>query len=113
MLVEKVYALCDTSNGVDIKSCFSPAQKFNNLGDVVNSLSSNVIIIAGVIFFALILIAGFGVITAAGSEDAKALEKNKSFLTYAIIGFVIIFSAFWIVQIINFVTGGSLGGLFK
>lgn len=91
---------------------FAPAEKFDNLGDLVSTLSQNFVLVAGVIFLILILIAGFGVIQAAGSQDAQAMEKNKNFLTYAVIGFVIIFAAFWIVQIINAVTGGSLGDLF-
>ncbi len=101
------------ANGVDIGNCFAPALKFNNLAEVVNVFSKNIVLIAGIIFFILILIAGFGVISAAGSEDAKGMEKNKNFLTYAIIGFGIIFGAYWIVQIINAVTNGALGSIFN
>lgn len=115
MLVQKVLAAnnCIGPDGVNIPSCFPPAQKFNNLGQVVNVFSQNIILIAGIIFVILIMVAGFGVIMGAGSQDAQKLEKNKAFLTYAVIGFVIIFGAYWIVQIINAVTGGALGGIFK
>ena len=107
MLVKPAFAQ------IVIKDKFAPAEKFDNLGDLVSTLSQNFILVAGVIFLILILVAGFGLITSAGSQDAQGMEKNKNFLTYAVVGFVIIFSAFWMVQIINFVTGGSLGDIFK
>ncbi|MBI4066974.1 hypothetical protein HY407_01220 [Candidatus Gottesmanbacteria bacterium] len=104
---------CPTGVEVCIADFFAPARKFGNLGEMVSILSKNIVLVAGVIFFILILIAGFGVISAAGSEDAQKMEKNKGYLTYAVIGFVIIFGAYWVLQIINAVTGGALGDIFQ
>lgn len=78
------------------------------LASVVSTFLPRVLIFAGVIFFVLVILAGFGMITKAGSGDAHASEQAKAFLTYAVIGLVIIFAAYWIVQIISYVTGGSL-----
>ena len=96
---------------VDISKVYPPAQTtdFQTLGGVGSSFLPKILIIAGVIFFFLTVIAGIGVIAGAGSSDAQAQEKAKSFLTYAAIGMVIIFASYWIVQIISFVTFNSLG----
>ena len=41
----------------------------------------------------------------AGSADKEGMEKGKNALTAAIAGFIIIFAAYWIVQIVQFVAG--------
>lgn len=100
---------------VKIEDFYPPAKngQFQTLGGFISSFLPKVLIFAGVIFFFLIVIAGLGVITRAGSEDAHGQEQAKSFLTNALIGFVIIFASYWIVQIISFVTFNSLGNLIK
>lgn len=102
----------ETGGGIPIATYYPPAQQFQNFGQVLGLFSQNILVVAGVIFFVLIIVAGFMLVSNAGSQDAQAMQKWKGLLTNAVIGFVIIFSAFWIVQIINFVTGGSLGDLF-
>lgn len=119
MLAEKVFAAttpvptCGVgSNGVDIGNCMPGATKFTNLGALVGKISQNFIILAGIIFLIIIIVAGFGLIAGAGSQDAKQMERGKNLLTYAVIGFVIIFGAYWIIQIINIITNGALSGIF-
>ncbi|MBS3075968.1 hypothetical protein J4429_05955 [Candidatus Pacearchaeota archaeon] len=51
------------------------------------------------------LIFGFGIIKSAGSGDAQSLEKGSKALTFAILGFVLIFSSFFIIQLIETITG--------
>lgn len=84
---------------------------FASLSDIVTSLLPKILIIGGVVAFILVIIAGVGVISAAGSGDSHGTENRKNFLVYAIIGLVIMFGAYWILQIINFITGGSLKGI--
>lgn len=81
---------------------------FCTLSQVVSSLLPKIILIGGVIFFILVVITGVGLIATAGSGDAQGLESRKQFLTYAIIGFMIMFGAYWILQIINFITNGAI-----
>src|SRR3989344_5458873 len=83
---------------------------FSSLSDLVSSLLPKVLIFGGIIFFAIIVITGFGIVTKAGSADAQAMESRKNILTYALIGFIIMFGSYWILQIVNFITGGALGG---
>ena len=98
---------------VDIFDKFPLAQNFQSLGQLISGFLPNILVVAGIIFFILVVLAGFAVITSAGSSDPQSQEKAKNFLTYAVIGLVIIFSSYWILQLINFFTYGSLGGLVK
>lgn len=97
---------------VIIKDKWPLAKNFESLGDIVTWLVPKVLIVAGMIFFVMIVVAGFGMLTAAGSQDAAAKAKGSQFLTQAVIGLIIVFAAFWIMQLINYVTGGALGGVF-
>lgn len=83
---------------------------FASLGDLVSSFLPKVLIVGGIIFFVTIIIAGFGVLSGAGSGDAQGAESRKQILTYAVIGFIIMFGAYWILQLVNFITNGALGG---
>ena len=87
--------------------------EFQSLGGMVSYLLPKALIAGGVIFFILIVIAGVGMIAGAGSEDAQAKEKAKNFLTYAVLGLIIMFAAYWILQIINYLTQNALGDVFK
>lgn len=96
---------------VDIGDKFPLAQNFQSLGQLVSSFLPNILLLSSIIFFILVIIAGLGVVISAGSSDPHTQEKAKSFLTYAVIGLVIIFSSYWILQLINLLTFGSLKGL--
>lgn len=87
------------------------ATKFRSLSDVISKPLPLFLLVAGIIFFFLFIFAGFSFLTSAGSDDAQAKEKWKQILTYGAIGLIIIFGAFWILQIVNFITGGILDKL--
>lgn len=75
-------------------------------GVIITVLIPNVLMIAGIIFFVWIMIAGWGIL-ASGGKEANAQEKAKAqaSLTYAVIGFLIVVTSFFILQIIERVTG--------
>jgi hypothetical protein len=84
----------------------------NKLGDtyattapLVNSLLKNSLTIAGIIFLALILVGGLGMIISAGNNDPKKAEQSQKTLTSAVIGFIVVFCAYFIIQIIQVLTG--------
>ena len=84
---------------------------FSSLSDIVSHLLPNILLLGGIISFVIIIVAGIGMISGAGGGDSHGAESKKQALTYAIIGLVTMFGAYWILQIINFVTHGSLSGL--
>lgn len=79
---------------------------FFNLG-IINII----FFVAGVLFLLYLLSSGVSMMTSRG--DPKALEAAKGKLTNAAIGFFIVFSAYWIVQIISLILGlDGFGGVF-
>ncbi|OGF98732.1 hypothetical protein A3D78_07280 [Candidatus Gottesmanbacteria bacterium RIFCSPHIGHO2_02_FULL_39_14] len=84
---------------------------FQTLGGLISSFLPKILIVAGIIFFILTVAAGVAVISGAGSGNPQNQEKARSFLTYSVIGLVIIFASYWIVQLISFITFGSLKNL--
>ena len=85
--------------GAKISSTYSSA------GPLVSSLLKNSLTLAGIIFLVLILVGGVAMIAGAGSGDSKKAEQSKKTLTSAIIGFVIVFTSYFIIHLIGYITG--------
>lgn len=58
---------------------------------------------AGLVMFILLIAGGFQIMFSGG--DPKAVEAGKGKVTSAIIGFIVIFAAYWIVQAIAIAFG--------
>lgn len=74
-----------------------------SIGEVISALLPIIFSIAGLLLFGLLIWGGFELLTSAG--DPKKVESAKSRLTSAIAGFVIIFIAYWLIQILEVVFG--------
>lgn len=71
---------------------------------LIDLIVRNLFIIGGIILFVMILYAGFQYIT-----NPKGPEEAKSVLEAAVIGMVLMFAAYWILQIIKVITGANVG----
>ena len=91
----------------------SPFGQSQGLGDLSTLFLQVAIVLAGVVFLFLIVGAGFKVISGAGNNDPKTAGQGKQALTYALIGFFIIFGAYWIIRIIELMVGNRFftGGI--
>ena len=87
---------------------FSPAGSFPTIGSLINVLVPNILIVAGIVLFIMFIFVGFQYIRQAGASDPAALQKIWSTLTMIVIGFVVIVCAFWLVKIIEIVTGVNI-----
>lgn len=77
-----------------------------DFGTVVSKLLPNAIIAAGVIFFFLILGSGFMMIKNSGGEhNPQDAAKAKNAVTFSVIGFLLIVSAYFILQIVGSIFG--------
>ena len=74
----------------------------------VSNIITAAISISGIILLFLLIGGGIGMITSAGKSDPKAVESGKKAATSALIGFIVVFSAYWIVKLIETITGLSL-----
>lgn len=73
------------------------------ISQIISDLLTYVFAFAGVALLLMIISSGFALILSAG--DPKKLAKGRASLTNAILGFIIIFAAFWIVQIVGVIFG--------
>lgn len=95
---------------VDIGQKFGPAKNFKDIGSLVNVIVPNFMIFAGIVCFLIVLIAGFKMIQSAGGGDPHETEQSQKAFGAAIAGFLLIFAAYWIVQILKFVMGINIPG---
>jgi len=73
---------------------------------LINNILPNIYIAGGIIIFFMILIGGFTIIANAGNAD-KIADGTKT-ITSAIIGLLVLFASYWIIQIIQVTTGVSI-----
>ena len=78
-----------------------------DIGDVISALLPSVYILAGLLLFIYLIIGGFGLLTSGG--DPKAVESAKGKITNAVVGFIIIFVSYWLVQILEIIFGIEIG----
>jgi len=102
LLNKDVYSLLAQ---VNIATEFPPAQKFATPGVLISVLLKNVYMLAGVLLLVLLIFGGFSIIMGAGQGDAKKTGQGKKAATSAVVGFLVIFASYWIIQIIQIITG--------
>lgn len=74
-----------------------------NPGGLISIVLRNGIIFAGIILLFLFLGGGFMIVSGGGNPEQ--VQKGQKTVVGALIGFIIIASAFWIVQILQVITG--------
>lgn len=104
-MLQYTYCMNRVYAQVSLKDVFQPASNFEKIGDVLSVVVQNAFTLAGILFFILIVGAGFGMISGAGSGDPKKMEQGKKALTGAVLGFILILGSFWIMQVIGILTG--------
>lgn len=77
--------------------------EYSTVSDLFNNIVPNIYLAAGLIIFFMILFGGFMIITNAGNADKT--KEGGQIITSAIIGLLIVFASYWIIQLIQVVTG--------
>jgi len=75
----------------------------NSPTGLISAILPNAYIIAGVILFFYLVFGGFILISSAGNPDNT--QKGKQTIFNALLGFLIVFGSYWILQIIQVLTG--------
>lgn len=78
-------------------------KEFADIADIINALVPYIFAIAGLLLLFILILGGFELLTSAG--DPKKVESAQGKITSAVIGFVIIFVAYWLVQILEVIFG--------
>ncbi|MCL5411816.1 MAG: hypothetical protein M1150_03755 [Patescibacteria group bacterium] len=79
---------------------------FTSLGSLISVLLQAIFTIAGLTVIIFFLFGGIKFLTSSG--DQKAIQSAKDTLTNAFLGIIIIFVSYWVVQIIQTITGVSI-----
>ena len=79
---------------------------YQGVGSLINNILPNIYIAGGLVIFIMIVMGGFTIIANAGNPD-KIKEGGKT-ITSAIIGLLVLFGSYWIIQIIQVVTGVNI-----
>jgi hypothetical protein len=90
----------------EIKDVFygdNPIKEIDSPYDFISSILPNIYIISGILLLIYLVFGGFMIISSAGNPDDAS--KGKQVVTNAIMGFIIIFASYWIIQIIEIITG--------
>ncbi len=100
---------------VNIATEFPPAQKFETPGALISVILKNAYTLAGILLLVLLIFGGFSIIMGAGGSDPKKAAAGKKAITSAVIGFLIVFASYWIIEIIEKITGVNIlkGGVVK
>ena len=80
-----------------------PGKANLTIGDIVSTLLPYIFILAGLMLFVYLILGGFQLMTSGG--DPKRAESAKGKITGAVIGFIIIFVSYWLVQILQVIFG--------
>lgn len=71
----------------------------NDLGGIIGDFLPYLLTIAGLILFGMLVMGGFTML--AGAADKEAQEKGKQMITSSLIGFFVVFAAYWIAQLLQ------------
>jgi hypothetical protein len=74
----------------------------------VQNFITGAISIAGIILLFMLVGGGIAIIGGAGKNDPKGIEQGKKAATSALVGFIVIFFAYWIVKLVEEITGLQL-----
>lgn len=100
-----VYSLAEVKIGDTFGSRY---KEITQVGDLVSVVIANLYILAGIILLVLIVLGGIGMIAGAGQNDPQKVAQGRKAATMAFIGFLIIFASYWIIQIIESITGVTI-----
>jgi hypothetical protein len=80
-------------------------------GKIINALLPYIFVFAGLGLLIYLLYSGFHFMISVG--DPKAMQEAKGKITNALVGFIIVFMAYWLVLIIGRILGiQTFGGIF-
>ncbi len=89
-------------NSANIGNYFQPGKNIRDFGNVFSVLVPLLVTAGAVLCLVFLLIGAVKYLTAGGTKEN--IESARKTLWFAIIGFALIFMAFFIVRVITFVT---------
>lgn len=79
--------------------------ELTGIGDLVSLIIKIIFLVSGIGLLVFFILGGIGMIAGAGEGNPEKMEKSKKSITSALIGFIVVFVSYWIVQLIELWTG--------
>lgn len=107
----QVYAGCNPGSGSDFQifDCLllnsggeTVEQTYGDPATLVNTIVQNIFVVAGALMFVFIIYAGLKFLI---SPESAAKEDSKQIVEAVAVGFLVMFSAYWIIQIVEVIFG--------
>lgn len=76
---------------------------YSNIGEFISAVLPNIYVISSLVLFILLIGGGFTIISSGGNPDKQ--NKGSKAITSAVVGFIIIFGSYWLIQIIEYIFG--------
>lgn len=104
-MTNHLLALVDLGRDTPLGTGKALGTQYSEPATLVTLIVKNGLTIAGIILLVLIIAGGFMMISSAGSGDQKKAGTAKTMITDALIGFLVIFLSYFIIQIVEVITG--------
>jgi uncharacterized membrane protein len=77
--------------------------KYSNIGEIINAILPYIFVVAGLILLFMLIMGGITLMTSAGNPDKTKAGYGR--ITHALIGFLIIFIAYFVAQLAEVMLG--------
>jgi len=102
--INDVEVTAETLNSLNPINIGSGSADLKTPGGIISrALKFFIFPIAGIILFVVLILGGFQML--AGANNSKSLDEGKQRITTAIIGFILLFAAYWIAQLLEIIFG--------
>jgi len=91
-----------------LKQHSTKADQLSTPGGIISEVLRFAFPIAGIILFVMLILAGLKILT--GATNSKNIDEGKQMVTTAVIGFIILFAAYWIAQLLEIIFGIKILG---
>jgi hypothetical protein len=108
LLIHPAYAQVNISDQFKFFNNQGIASIFPDLGSLISVLLFNAYVLAGIVFFLLLLFGGIGIIMGSSGGNPEQTAKGGKAVAAALGGFLIIFLSYWIIRIIEVITGMNI-----
>ena len=74
--------------------------------DIINAFIPIIFVLAGLVLFAMLISGGFTIFLSAGNPEK--IKKGTAIITNGLVGFLIMFASYWIIQLVEYSLGLQL-----
>ena len=107
MMMPKILAQVDIGEDFQIKPNLGIGElpQFQSVWALISTILPNLYVAAGLILLFFLIFGGITIILGAGKGESEEAEKGKKIITNTLIGFLVIFLSYWIIRLVEIITG--------